>query len=47
MKLYNTLTRKVEAIEEIEKNLECHHVSIKPVKRDYNNPVREHIRNMN
>lgn len=33
--------------EEIEKNLECHHVSIKPVKRDYNNPVREHIRNMN
>jgi hypothetical protein len=33
--------------EEIEKNLESHHVSIKPIKRIYNNPVREHIRNMN
>jgi hypothetical protein len=31
--------------EEIENNLDCHHVSIKPVKRDYHNTLRQHIRN--
>jgi hypothetical protein len=30
---------------EIENNLKCHHVSIKPVIRKYNNPIRELIRN--
>jgi hypothetical protein len=29
----------------IENNLECHHASIKPVMRIYNNQIREHIRN--
>lgn len=31
--------------EQIEKNLKSYHVSIKPVIRKYNNPIREHIRN--
>lgn len=32
--------------ETIEKNLNCDQVSIKPVIRDYNNPMREYIRNI-
>jgi hypothetical protein len=31
--------------EEIENKLECHHVSIKPVTRNYENKIRQHIRN--
>lgn len=31
--------------EKIENKLECHHVSIKPVKRNYGDIIRQHIRN--
>lgn len=39
-----TLTHKA-TYKEIEDNLRPHYLSIKPVKRIYNDPMREHIRN--
>ena len=36
---------KNPSYEEIENNLECHHISIKPVNRNYHDTIRQHIRN--
>lgn len=42
---YNYLNKNLSSFEEIENNLESHHVSIKPVQRNFNDPLRVYIRN--
>ena len=37
--------REITSYEEIENKMESYHVSIKRVKRIYNDPIRQHIRN--